>query len=210
MDKTPKTMPGDSSETERLLSRLGAGEPDALGPLLDRPRARLLRLARARLDRRLVARVDPSDIVQEALADASSKLLDYLRERPIPFVPWLRGLVLDRLCAARRRHVEAGKRSVVRESRPVGARGGSGSTRLDHPAAQAATPSRIALAAEESELFRAALGRLAVADRQILELRYFDQLAFSDIAARLDLGLSAVKMRHLRAVERLQAVVDRS
>ena len=78
------------------------------------------------------------------------------------------------------------------------------------PCRATAAPSRVALAAEESELFRAALRRLAVADRRILELRYFDQLAFSDIAARLNLGLSAVKMRHLRAVERLQAVVDRS
>ncbi len=210
MDEAPKTMPSDSTETERLLNRVGEGEVDAIGPLLARSRARLRGLAAARLDRQLVARVDPSDIVQEALVDASMKLLDYLRERPIPFVPWLRGLVLERLCAERRRHLEAGKRSVVRESRRIGARAGSESTSLDQPVARTATPSRVALAAEESERLRAALGRLAAADRQILEMRYFERLAFPEIAARLNLGLSAVKMRHLRAVERLQVVVDRS
>ncbi len=200
----------NSSETERLLSRLGAGEPEAIGPLLDRPRSRLLRLARARLDRRLAARVDPSDVVQEALVDASLKLPAYLRERPVPFVPWLRALVIDRLYMSRRRHLEAGKRSVAREIAPLAGGGGSGATPLDHPDARGTTPSRVVIAAESAERLRLALSCLAPADRQILEMRYFDRLAFPEIAARLDLGLSAVKMRHLRAVERLQAFLERS
>ena len=203
-------MFGNSSETERLLSRVEDGKPEALGPLLDRPRSRLLRLARARLDRRLAARVDPSDIVQEALVDASVKLPAYLRERPIPFVPWLRALVIDRLCMSRRRHLEASKRSVVNEIAPVAVGGGSGSTPLNHPVARGSTPSRVVIAAEEAERLRLALSCLAPADRQILEMRYFDRLSFPEIAVILDLGLSAVKMRHLRAVERLQAFLDQS
>jgi hypothetical protein len=45
-----------------------------------------------RFDRRLVARIDPSVVVQEARLDAAQRLPDYLRERPLPFYPWLRRL----------------------------------------------------------------------------------------------------------------------
>jgi RNA polymerase sigma-70 factor (ECF subfamily) len=57
------------------------------------------------LDRRLAARVDPSDVVQESLADAARKLSDYLRQRPLPFYPWLRQLAWERLVKLRRRHL---------------------------------------------------------------------------------------------------------
>ena len=41
-----------------------------------------------------------------------------------------------------------------------------------------------------------------------LGLRYLDQLAFDEIAAVLEIGLSAAKMRHFRALERLRGVLE--
>jgi RNA polymerase sigma-70 factor (ECF subfamily) len=68
-----------------------------------------------RIDPRLALRVDPSDIVQEALADAACQLSNYLRHRGVPFYPWLRSLAWERLIQAHRRHVLAEKRSITRE-----------------------------------------------------------------------------------------------
>jgi RNA polymerase sigma-70 factor (ECF subfamily) len=68
-----------------------------------------------RMNPRLAARLDPSDVVQEVLAEADRRLDDYLRERPLPFFPWLRQIAVDRLADAHRRHVRAARRSVVRE-----------------------------------------------------------------------------------------------
>ena len=48
-----------------------------------------------RVGRRLAARIDPSDVVQEILLDASRMLGAYLRERLLPFYPWLP--ILDEL-----------------------------------------------------------------------------------------------------------------
>jgi RNA polymerase sigma-70 factor (ECF subfamily) len=45
--------------------------------LLKRHRARLRRMVAVRLD----GRVDPSDLVQETLAEAAARLADYLRTR---------------------------------------------------------------------------------------------------------------------------------
>jgi RNA polymerase sigma-70 factor (ECF subfamily) len=68
----------------------------------------------------LAARLDPSDIVQEVLAEADRRLDDYLRQQPLPFYAWLRQLAWDRLADAHRRHVLARRRSVTREDADEG------------------------------------------------------------------------------------------
>src|SRR6266446_3301029 len=102
-------------DTDQLLERAGHGDPSATGQLLERHRDRLRRMVAVRLDRRLAARVDPSDVVQEALAEAAGKLSHYLRERPLPFYPWLRRIAWERLVKLHRRHLYTGMRSVQRE-----------------------------------------------------------------------------------------------
>ena len=44
----------------------------------------------------------------------------------------------------------------------------------------------------------AVLDQLECSDRKLIELRYVEQLSLAEIADRLGIGLSAVKMRHLR------------
>src|SRR5947207_13376789 len=103
------------TDTEQLLERAASGDRAAVGPLLERHRDRLRRMVAVRLDRRLAARADPSEVVQEALAEAGRRLPDYLKERPLPFYPWLRQLAAERLRELGRRHLKAGRRSVGRE-----------------------------------------------------------------------------------------------
>src|SRR5262245_32493626 len=108
-------MPSSSPDTDELLLRTGQGDPRAREQLFARHRSRLRKMVAWRIDRRLKARVDPSDVVQEVLVQASHKLDHYLRERPLPFYPWLRTLACDHLAALRRRHVRVQGRSVLRE-----------------------------------------------------------------------------------------------
>ena len=102
-------------DTEDLLRLVGEGDRTARNRLLLRHQARLRSLVALRMDRRLAARLDPSDVVQESLAEADRRLEDYLRRRPMPFYPWLRQLALERLVDEHRRHVRSLKRSVRRE-----------------------------------------------------------------------------------------------
>ena len=76
---------------------------------------------------------------------------------------------------------------------------------VDRLTARARAPAHMRFVDEERVRARAALDLIAAADRQMLELRYLEDLSFAEIAAKLDLGLSAVKMRHLRALARLRA-----
>src|SRR5215471_6006676 len=102
----------DSAETRRLLERARAGERQAFEELFRRHRAFVRQVIDFRLDDRLRSRLDPSDIVQETQMEAYRRLPDYFEREPMPFHLWLRCTAYDRLQAARRRHLGAGKRSV--------------------------------------------------------------------------------------------------
>src|SRR5712692_1400249 len=102
-------LAADSSETQRLLQQVRAGDADAANRLLERHRVYLRRLIEVRLDPKLRARVDPSDVVQEAQLEASRRLEDYLKQPALPFRLWLRQIAYDRLLMLRRHHVEIGR-----------------------------------------------------------------------------------------------------
>jgi RNA polymerase sigma-70 factor (ECF subfamily) len=105
------------SATEQLLQKAVAGNTDACGELLERHRQRLERMVGMRMDRRLAARLDAADVVQDTLAEAVQRLSKYWHERPLPFYPWLRQLAWDRLAELQRRHLGAHKRTALREER---------------------------------------------------------------------------------------------
>jgi RNA polymerase sigma-70 factor (ECF subfamily) len=104
-------------DTEKLLARAADGDVEAVSDLFKRHRDRLKRMITIRLDPRLNPRVDPSDVIQESLAEASRKLPQYLEIRPLPFYPWLREIAWNNLINIYRFHVGGQKRSVGREIR---------------------------------------------------------------------------------------------
>src|SRR5690349_1873499 len=96
-------------DTEHLLEQAERGDLAAREQLLIRYQKRLRQMIALRMDRRLAARLDPSDVVQEALADAVQQLPHYCQNRPLPFYPWLRQLAWDRLAELHRRHIQVRK-----------------------------------------------------------------------------------------------------
>jgi len=162
-----------------------------------------------RIDRRIAPRVDPSDVVQEALADAAQSLSDYLRDRPLPFYPWLRQVTWERLLQLHRWHLLAKRRSVTREQIQIfDVTDGSGAVLAERLVNSGSSPSARLLAAELRERVRAALEALEPHDREVLVLRYLEQLATKEVAAVLGITEAAVKTRHRRALERLRRRLD--
>ena len=45
-------------------------------------------------------------------------------------------------------------------------------------------------------------------DREVLLMRYLEDLSFRDIAAILGIGEGAAKMRHLRALQRMRTHIE--
>jgi RNA polymerase sigma-70 factor (ECF subfamily) len=193
------------ADTEELIRRSAAGDDAARQDLLALHGERLRRMIAVRLDRRLRARLDPSDVVQEVLLEAQGRLNDYLRDPPLPFYPWLRQIAWQRLLKLHQHH-HAHKRRVTHEGPPL----------LELPEESAAdlaarlagsgtSPSRHALREEVRLRVRAALERLGERDREVLVLRYLEQMSLAEIAAVLGTTEGAVKARHARALLRLHA-----
>lgn len=200
-------MTGDDPSIEELLQRAAAGDPDAQGALLRRERARLRRMITLRIDKRLLARVDPSDVLQETLIEAANKLSDYVRHQPLPFYPWLRQIAAERLEKLKRRHVTAQKRSVKREVHENEAAGDrSAAFLIQYLVASQTSPSGQLQQQERRRQIGAALQDLAADDRDILVLRHLEQLSIGETAAVLGISEAAAKSRHFRAIQRFRLI----
>lgn len=204
-------MTAAKPDTEDLVEQAMSGDASARGTLLARHRERLRNMIACRLDRRLAARMDPSDVVQDVLAEADGKLDRYFRDRPLPFYPWLRELALERLMTLHRRHVQAGRRSVRREHKGLLALSDESLADLaERLAASASSPSRHILRQEERLRVHHALRQLPERDCDVLVLRHLEQLSVAETAAALQISPGAVKTRHVRALERLRRLLKKS
>lgn len=200
------TDPGEP-DTSEVLAEARRGDESAVNRLLGQHRDRLRRMVAVRMDDRLSARIDPSDVVQETLMVAAKQLADYLRDPPLPFYPWLRQIAWNRLVALQRRHLEAGKRGVSREQ-PLDISSDSALQLVERFACRESGPLRRAVRKEVCQRVRAALSALAPFDREILILRHLEQLGYAECAAILQVTEAAAKQRHVRALRRIRRLLE--
>ncbi len=197
----------ESSETRVLLDRAADGSDSAVRELFHSHRPRLCRMVQLRMDRRLVGRLDASDIVQESLAAAYRRLPDYLSERPIEFYPWIRSIAWNCLVDAYRRHVGADRRSVKREA--------AADIRLNDESASHLMDRLI----DKNEMIRVtrqeirsrlldALDRIPANLREVLALRFLEQLTVREAAQTLQISEVALRTRQVRAIQSLRDILD--
>ncbi len=198
-------------DTDTLIRKARQGDRVAREQLLVRHRGRLRQMIAFRLDPRVAARVDPSDVVQEALTDASRKLSEYLKHRPIPYYPWLRQLALERLVKLHRRHIQAQKRSVTREEDWLPPLPDESAVELADRLGAAGvgahaggTPVGRLLREELRRRVRTILEQLGPRDREVLVLRHLEQMSPREMSAVLGISEGAVRVRHLRALQRFR------
>ena len=197
-------MTNATPDTEELLKRAGTGDVVAREQLWERHRERLRLMVAVRLDRRLAARLDPSDVVQEAILEADQQLAKYLAERPLPFYPWLRRLAWKRLMKFYQEHLDAKKRSAKREAIAIPMLSDESVLKLgERFLARGTNPSSRLVRQELCQQVQAALTELPETDREVLVLRFLEQLSTSETAAILEVSESALKSRQTRALSRL-------
>jgi RNA polymerase sigma-70 factor (ECF subfamily) len=196
----------DSAETRALLEQVSAGDPQALGRLLGKHRPALRDFVEFHLDERLRARLDPSDVVQEAQLEVVRRMHDYLNRRPMPFHLWVRKTAYERLLNLRRDHLKRARRSVGREA-PLPDRS---SLLLAGPllVGGGPSPSQQAEARELAGRIAAAVAGLDEADREVLLMRHAEGLAYEEVACLLDVTPAAARKRYGRALIRLQKVLS--
>jgi RNA polymerase sigma-70 factor, ECF subfamily len=196
-------------DTDFLLERTSWGDLDARTELLKRHRDRLRQMIAVRMDARLKVRLDPSDLVQEVLNEANQHLDAFIQDRPVPFHVWLREIAWKRLVDLKRKHLGTARRSALREERFSDDLPEESSVALvDRLVARGPSPSALAQLEERRAQVRAALESLPPNDREILVLRYLEQLSPKEIGEILGMTKGAVSTRHTRALARLRTLLD--
>lgn len=194
--------------TDQLLKSVADGNQTAIDELLDLHRERLKRMIEMRMDRRVRTRFDPSDVVQEAMIIAMKRLPEFARDQPMPFYPWVRNIAWEQLVKMHDKHVKAAKRAVHREHHPQPTLSNGSINVLAERLAQVGSgPPEQLIRKEVRRRTREALKTLSPRDREVLELRYLEQLENADIAAVLSITPEAVRTRHFRALQRLHSLL---
>ncbi|WP_204138105.1 sigma-70 family RNA polymerase sigma factor [Halomicronema sp. CCY15110] len=181
----PRSDAADPDSDRELVRKLQAGNTDALAMLYDRYAPMVYTLALKMLQNAAEA----EDLTQEAFVNfwqqqkydpdrgsVGSYLATYTRSR-----------ALDRL------RVGGGRRHIMKKVQRM-----TGATL--HPP----TPLEQAAQSERQQRLREALNRLSPAEREVLEIAYFEGLSQSQIAQRLGIPLGTVKTRSRQGLLRLR------
>jgi RNA polymerase sigma-70 factor, ECF subfamily len=202
IDKTP----GDATDP---IEQLRGGGRQALAALFEKYRDRLRRMVELRLDQRIRARLDASDVVQDAFLDVARDLDAYLADPKLPPLLWLRLHVGRRLTTLHRQHLGTRMRDAGQEiSLYQGARPQASSAALAAMLlGRQTSPTQAAQRAERMLRVQEALHSLDPVDREVLALRHFEQLSRAEAAQVLGISQEAGAKRYFRALKRLKDIL---
>jgi RNA polymerase sigma-70 factor (ECF subfamily) len=161
------------------------------------------------MDPRLRARVDASDVLQEAYLDLARDLDAYRAEPKLPPLLWMRLHVGRRLTTLHRQHLGTRMRdaglevSLYREALPQASSAALASMLLGRQT----SPTQAAQRAERLLRVQEALNALDPIDREVLALRHFEQLDRAETAEVLGISPEAGAKRYFRALKRLKEVL---
>jgi RNA polymerase sigma-70 factor, ECF subfamily len=174
-----------------LMLRLGRGDREALGPLMERHHRRIYRIALSYLrdaDEAL-------DAVQETFVRAFKNAARW--DPASEALPWLVRIAVNHSIDRYRRS----RRRMASEE----------ALEPDHDARITATdpsPERAVFGREVSERVAAAVRRLPDRQRDVFLLRHYDEMSLEEISVALDMSLGTVKSSLHRAVHRLRAELE--
>jgi RNA polymerase sigma-70 factor (ECF subfamily) len=174
---------GGSSDAE-IVARVLRGEVEAFRVLVERYRERYLRYALHMLGNR--------EDAEEALQDAFTRAYRSLSrcEDPERFGAWLFRILVNRCRTAGARRGRRSRTFVADEGALLAAA-------AEHPAERNAW---------REEIDRA-LRQLRPEQREAFLLKYVEELGYDEMAALTGVGVSALKMRVMRACDRLRELL---
>jgi RNA polymerase sigma-70 factor (ECF subfamily) len=193
-------VPGDSKTTLTFLT----GEAILAGAF-DRLRPRLVAMISRRISSKLAARIDPEGVIQEAFVRARPRW-QALTPKPDNLDAWVYAQVLDRF-----RELVRGAMGAEHDvDREIAWPAGAVAPLAEHLVDSQTGPKTAVSRAERREVVRAALEKLDPIDREILALRYFDGLNFTQIGGILGLKANTANARALRAAVKFRQLIPRA
>jgi RNA polymerase sigma-70 factor (ECF subfamily) len=201
----PASQAGLPAEFVRWLAEARSGSTEALGRLLEGCRQYLLLVANQELPSELRPKVAASDLVQNTFVKAHDHFGEFRGGTPDELVAWLRRILLNDLANCTRHYFGTDKRQLSREV-PLA------DTPLEQLrnvlASEADSPRAQLLAREKADALDRALEQLPEHYRDAILWRTRDGLPFEEIGRRLDRSERAARKLWVRALERLQDLLE--
>ena len=179
--QTSATPPGGDRDAA-LIAALAGGDERAAAVMFDRFAPMLMAVA-FRVTR---SRADAEDVVLETLEQAWRQAQRYERSRG-SLEAWLAVIARSRAFDRMRMDQRRSRRIVPMEEQPGGA--------LLEAADEGASPTDAAEASDARRLVAQAMAALPAAQREAVELAFYDGLSHSEVADRLGEPLGTVKTR---------------
>ena len=168
-------------------------------------RERLLRLLAMRMPAALRSRLSVDDLLQEVYL-ACGRRLAFLRAEPeVPVYVKLRRIALQTMIDMERHHLGAGKRDAMKEQSPED--DGAAADAWAQFADSMSSPRTHLEKLERQAMARRVLALLSATDREILELRHFEEMSNNECAAALGIEPKNASIRYVRALKRFQELV---
>ncbi|MBO5684445.1 MAG: sigma-70 family RNA polymerase sigma factor [Akkermansia sp.] len=168
-------------------------------------RERLQRLLVLRMPPILLRRLSVDDLLQETYM-ACGRRVDFLKAEPdVPMYVKLRLIALQTLTDVERHHLAAAKRDAMKEMSPED--DVAVADAWAHFADTISSPRTHLERLERQAMARRVLSQLSEHDREILELRHFEEMGNAECAAVLGIEQKAASIRYVRALKRFRELV---
>jgi RNA polymerase sigma-70 factor, ECF subfamily len=172
-------------------------------------RAYLLLLVRLQMGSRLRAKVDASDIVQQAILDAHKGRAKFRGQTEGEWLAWLRAILANALLASARRF-DTQARDPRREHSLEGEMERSSSRLEQLLVSDQTSPSERAVRGEELLRLAHAISRLPEDQRRVIELHYLRGLAVADVAEEIGRTRPAAVGLLFRGLKQLRELLRES
>lgn len=169
-------------------------------------RDRILRMLSLRMPAVLQRRLSVEDLLQETYLACGRRVAFLQAEPEVPMYVKLRRIALQTLTDMERHHLAAAKRDAMKERSPEDEVAVADA--WAHFADTISSPRTHLERLERQAMARRVLAQLSSNDREILELRHFEEMGNAECAAALGIEQKAASIRYVRALKRFRELVN--
>ena len=195
-----------STNPKILIGRAREGDRDVLFELIGSYRPYLKLLARLQKDLRLQAKLDDSDLAQEAAAMAIAGFPAFAGQTEHELTSWLRA-IMARAAAQAIRHHTAHRRDIGLERTLQSSLEASSQLLATKLAAPTLSPSEHAIQRERAVMVAEVLDELPSHYRDVVILREFESLSMMQVAERMQRTEDSVRKIWARAMVKIRALL---
>ena len=194
-------------ETLTLAKR---GDGEAIGVLLQEHRVYLTLLAKIQIGRRMQAKADPDDVVQEVFLDAHRQFAHFRGDTYEAIAAWLRSILAGQLAQLVRGYCATGARNLKLEISIEQELNASSAALASQLAGSQSSPSESFRKREEFRQLAEMLEQLPKEYRDVILYRMIESLSFVDIANRMERTGDSVQKLWVRGLKMLRELMNLS